>query len=181
MLRWARENGCHWNEQTCTAAAKGGHLNVLMWAIENGCPVSQAAFDSAAKSGRIDMLALAREVRGGLFWDDDLCTRAASESQFAALEWLLENGCPWRDCILAHIRDRLAKDPSCLTPKEMYPRILGLLRGTNRGSVCPNEGFLSDLVLIPSGDDADCESRGWRGGSIRMETMKYGQGRKLPQ
>ena len=37
-LKWARENGCPWNEDTCLFAAKGGHLEVLQWARENGCP-----------------------------------------------------------------------------------------------------------------------------------------------
>ena len=38
VLKWARENGCPWDEVTCAYAAKGGHLDVLKWARENGCP-----------------------------------------------------------------------------------------------------------------------------------------------
>jgi hypothetical protein len=38
VLKWARENGCPWDEETCSAAAEGGHLEVLKWARENGCP-----------------------------------------------------------------------------------------------------------------------------------------------
>ena len=38
MLQWARANGCEWNEGTCSAAAKGGHLEVMQWARANGCP-----------------------------------------------------------------------------------------------------------------------------------------------
>ena len=38
VLQWAHENGCPWNEWTCTEAAKGGHLEVLQWAHQNGCP-----------------------------------------------------------------------------------------------------------------------------------------------
>ncbi len=38
MLKWARANGCHWDELTCRAAAEGGHLEVLKWACVNGCP-----------------------------------------------------------------------------------------------------------------------------------------------
>ena len=26
ILKWARENGCGWDERTCVEAAKGGHL-----------------------------------------------------------------------------------------------------------------------------------------------------------
>ena len=37
-LKWARENRCQWNEDTCSSAARGEHLDVLKWARENGCP-----------------------------------------------------------------------------------------------------------------------------------------------
>ena len=38
LLRWARDNGCPWDERTCAAVAAGGNLEVLKWARENGCP-----------------------------------------------------------------------------------------------------------------------------------------------
>ena len=38
MLKWARENGCPWDECTCLCAAKHSHLEVLKWARENDCP-----------------------------------------------------------------------------------------------------------------------------------------------
>ena len=38
ILKWARENGCPWNEDTCANAAENGYLEVLKWARENGCP-----------------------------------------------------------------------------------------------------------------------------------------------
>jgi hypothetical protein len=38
VLKWAKENGCPWNENVCNNAAKNGHLEILKWAIENGCP-----------------------------------------------------------------------------------------------------------------------------------------------
>ena len=38
VLQWARQNGCPWDEMTCTMAAWGGHLDLLRWAHENGCP-----------------------------------------------------------------------------------------------------------------------------------------------
>ncbi|CAB9521857.1 ankyrin repeat protein [Seminavis robusta] len=38
ILKWARENGCPWNEDTCEMASSGGYLEVLKWAREHGCP-----------------------------------------------------------------------------------------------------------------------------------------------
>jgi len=36
MLKWLRENGCPWKENTCSDAAAHGQLEVLKWARENG-------------------------------------------------------------------------------------------------------------------------------------------------
>ena len=38
MLKWAREHGCPWDEETCGYAVMRGHFEVLKWARENGCP-----------------------------------------------------------------------------------------------------------------------------------------------
>ena len=37
LIKWARANGCPWDEWTCAFAALGGQLEVLKWAITNGC------------------------------------------------------------------------------------------------------------------------------------------------
>jgi len=42
-LKWARENGCPWNENTCSLAAINRHLEVLKWARENGCSWNEFA------------------------------------------------------------------------------------------------------------------------------------------
>jgi len=41
VLKWAKENYCPWNRDTCLHAASNGHLEVLKWARENGCPWSE--------------------------------------------------------------------------------------------------------------------------------------------
>ena len=37
-LTYAHENGCRWDERTCTAAARNQHLKCLTYLHENGCP-----------------------------------------------------------------------------------------------------------------------------------------------
>jgi len=37
-LKYAHENGCPWDENTCKRAAINGHLACLTYAHENGCP-----------------------------------------------------------------------------------------------------------------------------------------------
>ena len=63
---WARQPPrCEWDEETCEAAAKGGHLEVLQWARQNGCP-----------------------------WNELTCSAAAG-GHLDVLQWAHENGCPW--------------------------------------------------------------------------------------
>ena len=38
VLKWARENGCPWDEWTFRHTMKNGHLDVITWLGENGCP-----------------------------------------------------------------------------------------------------------------------------------------------
>jgi len=61
MLKWARENGCPWDESTCSPAAKSGHLEVLKWVRENGCSWSQDTCSQAVENGHLEVLKWARE------------------------------------------------------------------------------------------------------------------------
>ena len=54
MLKWARENDCPWDKLTCTAAAKGGHLEILKWARENDCPWDEETRELAASKGYVE-------------------------------------------------------------------------------------------------------------------------------
>ena len=45
-MKYAHENGCPWNEETCSEAAKNDHLECLEYARENGCPWDEEMFDS---------------------------------------------------------------------------------------------------------------------------------------
>ena len=65
VLQWAREHECPWDEQTCEAAAQGGHLDVLQWARERDCP-----------------------------WDESTCMCAAQSAPLEVLRWAMEHGAP---------------------------------------------------------------------------------------
>jgi uncharacterized protein YabN with tetrapyrrole methylase and pyrophosphatase domain len=54
VLKWARDNGCPWDESTCKWAAKGYALEVLRWARENGCPWNESTRQSAASKGYVE-------------------------------------------------------------------------------------------------------------------------------
>ena len=61
VLKYAYENECPWDEQTCEWAARGGHLDVLKYAHENECPWDEKTCMEAAEGGHLDVLKYARE------------------------------------------------------------------------------------------------------------------------
>ena len=50
-LRWAREQGCPWSEETSLCAAQKGQLEVITWLDENDCPCEWEAILAEARSG----------------------------------------------------------------------------------------------------------------------------------
>ena len=67
VLKWARsmDPPCAWGYDTTQAAARGGHLDVLVWLRQHQCPWNKYTIDAAARSGH-----------------------------HAVVEWARENGCP---------------------------------------------------------------------------------------
>jgi hypothetical protein len=93
VLEWAHEHGCPWDEETCRAAAQGGHLDVLKWAREHGCPWNANTCRDAAEGGYLDVLKWAREH--GCPWNGFTCYDAARHGHLETLKWAYEHGCPW--------------------------------------------------------------------------------------
>jgi len=85
MLKWARENGCPWDECTCSGAAGNGHLEVLKWARENGCPWDVLTWIYAASRGHLEVLKWARE--NGCPRDEFTCYHAAFHGHLEVLKW----------------------------------------------------------------------------------------------
>ena len=72
MLQWARANGCPWNaKDTCSAAAWGGHLEVLQWARANGCPWDEKVMCIAAEFGHETVLRALIEAGADINKADD--------------------------------------------------------------------------------------------------------------
>ena len=92
-LKWARENGCPWGEGVCSAAARGGHLEVLQYARANECPWDEDTCSSAAVNGHLEVLQYARANECP--WDESTCRVAAGAGHLEVLQWARANGCPW--------------------------------------------------------------------------------------
>jgi hypothetical protein len=91
-LMYLHENGCAWNEKTCSLAAFYGHLECLRYLHENGC-VWDKKTSSGAACGRLECLRYAHE--NGCEWDDDTCLNAAYYGYLECLRYAHEKGCKW--------------------------------------------------------------------------------------
>ena len=95
LLKWARVNQCPWNELTCTEAACSGHLALLKWARANRCPWNEETCTQAAAYGRLDLLKWARANQCP--WDEETCSYAAADGHLELLKWARANQCPWNE------------------------------------------------------------------------------------
>jgi len=124
-LKAARQNGCPWDEGTCTFAAEGGHLPVLQWARQNGCPWEEETCSGAAYGGHLSVLQWARQ--NGCPWNEETCASAAEGGHLPLLQWARQNGCPWEE---EHIKSYLHKSSQKLLnfygPRRWLERELGI-------------------------------------------------------
>jgi len=68
ILKYLHQQGCLFDEETCSAAAGNGHLETLRWLREQGCP-----------------------------WHEGTCARAALWGHWEVLQWAHGQGCPCGD------------------------------------------------------------------------------------
>ena len=107
VLKWARQHGCEWDDQTYFNAAGGGHVEVLKWAWEHGCPSDDRRYvcDNAMRGGHLGVLKWALEH--DCFWEDaypdEMCQHAARTGHLEMLKWAREHDYPWgaRTCTYA--------------------------------------------------------------------------------
>ena len=55
-LKYAHENGCSWDKQTCSEASRDGHLECLKYAHENGCSWDAQTCSEASENGHLECL-----------------------------------------------------------------------------------------------------------------------------
>ena len=91
LLKWARTQGCDWDKQTCNAAARGGHLKMLKWVKARGCEWDVGTCSCAARGGHLNVLKWARA--NGCEWDMGTCVAARTGGHQKVLRWALANGC----------------------------------------------------------------------------------------
>lgn len=91
-LKWARANGCKWDELTCMNAAESGHLEFLQYLRANGCPWDSLTTAWAAACGHLHVLKWARSQ--DCSWSSHTIKNAMSGGHTAVVQWAQENGCP---------------------------------------------------------------------------------------
>jgi hypothetical protein len=97
VLIWAKLNGCPWDATTCSAAAEGGHLEVLQWARghrhESESLIKE--LESTITPARPGFATMTRARIETCGWDEGTCEAAAGAGHLEVLQWARANGCSW--------------------------------------------------------------------------------------
>ena len=92
MLKWANAV-VRCDASTCTAAASGGHLDVLKWARQELIPWGEDTFDEAVKNGHFELLRWAHGE--GCKWSiNSLRLACYNPRHLDIATWLHEQNCP---------------------------------------------------------------------------------------
>jgi hypothetical protein len=88
------DEGCEWDEWTCSAAARNGHLTVLQWLHEHGCPwEADSICRRAAESGSVEVLQYLKQQ--GCNLDEDVWRVVAMEGRTQVCQYLHTEQCLW--------------------------------------------------------------------------------------
>ena len=79
-------------DDICSGAASGGHIDILLYAHENRLPWSSRTTALAAKQGSLKCLAYLHEH--GCPWDFQTCHNATQYGHRECLLYAQEHGCP---------------------------------------------------------------------------------------
>jgi len=93
VLKWLHEQNCPWDEWTSAGAALFGHFNVLKWLHENQCPFTVSSCNLAARSGHLEILKWLYKLQCPI--NADTCDEASRAGHLHILKWLHRNKCPW--------------------------------------------------------------------------------------
>ena len=93
VLEWCHEHACPWDIRTCAYAADNGDLVTLRWLRDHGGPWDATTMSAAAAAGHGHVLEWAHAH--GCPVDTALCAQAARHGQWEILQWAYENDIPW--------------------------------------------------------------------------------------
>ena len=91
MLKWANAV-VRCDASICTAAARGGHLEVLKWARQELIPWGENTFDEAVKNGHFELLRWAHGEE--CKWSAKSIELACVYKHLDIATWLHEQHCP---------------------------------------------------------------------------------------
>ncbi|KAJ1435084.1 hypothetical protein B484DRAFT_325782 [Ochromonadaceae sp. CCMP2298] len=88
-LLYALQSYHHCGSDTCAAAARGGHVDVLQWLRSHDppCPWDAVTSHAAAATGHLELQWM-RAQDPPCPWDEGACANAAAEGQLNVLKWL---------------------------------------------------------------------------------------------
>jgi len=97
ILKRLRHVGCAWDRTTCSEAAAGGHLDLLRWAVSQGCEWDATTALAAADGGHLELLQWA--LTRGCGWSPSVFSRAARAGHLVILQWAVAARHEWSPAV----------------------------------------------------------------------------------
>jgi hypothetical protein len=98
MCQYLRAQQCPWNASSTSAAALGGHIDLLSWLVDNGCPwEARQLCITAARGGSVKVLEFLQQlgILNSAAVLTDMLNVAALNHKLAAAQWLRAQGAEW--------------------------------------------------------------------------------------
>jgi len=92
LLQWAYNQGCPWDEDTCSYVAENGNFKGIQWLYSKGCPWGDTCW-FASMFGHFNIVQWA--FGRGAKLNDSVCYYASLHGNLEILKWALINQCPW--------------------------------------------------------------------------------------
>ena len=102
------KSGCQAQAEPSTStmetAIKGGHFEVVkcLRLRDRPCPWTSWCLAHAAAGGHLEMVKFMRSQEDPCKWDKWTAANAAFKGHLPTLQWLVANGCPWKDSCVFH-------------------------------------------------------------------------------
>lgn len=95
LLRWLRAISCPWSPNTMQGAIEAKHMEILEWCKAAGCPWIENAWDVAVRGGNLEIVRWCVDNDPGDPLSIMTCLPAIQHGHLEVLQWLRARGCPW--------------------------------------------------------------------------------------
>ena len=113
-LKYAHENNCPWDEETCAVAAYYGRIIALKYAHKNGCDLGPMSFETSIILGKLNSMRYIYEHVPNIQLTESMMMLAIVNDRSECMKYLFENGCPIKSFEFLRKAAELKNNKKCI-------------------------------------------------------------------